>query len=221
MQTAKGILFDFDGVIGETMEDNYKAWLFALSQYGCTFTKEEYFQLEGMRVSKIAENVLTKFGKDPVHGAEIAKLKDSYYNENNTFRFADGVSELISNLKKNNIPFGLVSGGARQRLINKNTEEVLSHFSALVTADDCKIGKPDAEPYLIGAQKLGLKPEECVVVENAPLGVEAAKAAGMFCIALCTTLSENFLQKADTWLPDFHSLLNILTIEPGKIMITN
>ncbi len=216
---AKGILFDFDGVIGNTMEDNYKAWLYALGLFEATFTKEEYFLQEGKKVAEIAKFALTKNNKDPKHGDAVAKAKDEYYNNNNQFSFADGVTELLAELKLNNIPFGLVSGGARKRIVTSKTEPVLKDFTALVTADDCVYGKPHPEPYLKGAEKLSLTPAECIVIENAPMGVESAKEAGMYCIAVCTTLTPIHLKKANLILPNFLSLLDYLKISEREITV--
>ncbi len=209
IRNFKAVLFDFDGVLGNTMEDNYQAWLYALGLYGASFSKLEYFLAEGNRVSDIAADVLARHGKDPKYGPQVAQAKDTYYNQHNNFRFHEGVEEIIPKLKRNGIKLAVVSGAARMRLVTPKTETFLSSFDAVITADECKRGKPDPEPYLNAATKLGLEPGDCVVVENAPLGIESAKRAGMYCIAICSTLTEEYLTKADRIVKDFNALARV------------
>ena len=97
----------------------------------------------------------------------------------------------------------VVTGGNRKRVENAIEEHLDGYFDALVTIDDVSNGKPHPEPFLKGAEKLNLKAEECIVVENAPLGIKAAKAAGTTVIAVKTTLSDKFLAQADYILNDF------------------
>lgn len=211
LKNLRGVLFDFDGVLGDTMEDNYRAWIYALGLHGASFTKEEYFLLEGEKVARIASIVLERCGKDPSLGSNVAKAKDKYYLENNSFKFSPGISELIPFLKKSGIKTGCVSGGARMRLINPATAPILDQLDCIVTADDVTHGKPDPEPYLTGAKKFDLDPSQIIVVENAPLGIRSAKAANMYCIAVCSTLTPKYLGEADTILPSTASLKEFLT----------
>ncbi|MDZ4785884.1 MAG: HAD family phosphatase [bacterium] len=215
----KAVLFDFDGVIGDTMEDNYRAWLYALGLFGATFTKDEYFRLEGHRVVDIAAKTLILRGKDPVHAAEVAKAKDDFYISNNNFKFSIGVEDLIQTLLENKIPIVLVTGGARKRILNDLTAPILDKLTYIVSADDCKTGKPDPEPYLMGANKIGVSPTQCLVIENAPLGIESANAAKMFCIAICSTLKPKDLNKADLIIDNFSGLKEILNIKNGAVFI--
>ncbi|OGW94101.1 MAG: hypothetical protein A3G36_02985 [Omnitrophica bacterium RIFCSPLOWO2_12_FULL_45_13] len=76
----------------------------------------------------------------------------------------------------------------------KNIERLFDH---IITGDHVKKGKPYPEPYLLAARELAVKPSECVVIENAPYGIMAAKSAGMFCIALTSSLPKEFLKGAD------------------------
>lgn len=192
------------------MEDNYRAWVYALGLHGASFTKEEYFLLEGEKVARIASIVLERCGKDPSLGSDVAKAKDKYYLENNSFKFSPGIPELIPSLKSYGIKVGCVSGGARMRLINASTAPILDQLDCIVTADDVTHGKPNPEPYLTGAKKFDLNPSQIIVVENAPLGIRSAKAANMYCVAVCTTLTPAHLTNADTILPNTASIQEFL-----------
>ena len=74
---------------------------------------------------------------------------------------------------------------------------IVGLFDAIVTGDEVTNGKPDPEPYRTVAGRLGLSPSECLVIENAPLGIQSARAAGMRCLALETTLPAGRLPQAD------------------------
>ena len=75
--------------------------------------------------------------------------------------------------------------------------DLLREFDVVVTGDDITQGKPSPEAYVLAARELGVLPAECLVIENAPFGVRAARAAGMPCVAICSTLSAHHLQEAD------------------------
>jgi beta-phosphoglucomutase len=106
------------------------------------------------------------------------------------------------NLKK-----ALVTGS-----ILKNIEPIvgngfLHNFNVIVTGDQVTHTKPHPEPYLTAAQQLAVKPDECIVIENAPSGIEAAKKAGMYCIAVKTTIQdEQYLKEADLIVEDISKL---------------
>jgi beta-phosphoglucomutase-like phosphatase (HAD superfamily) len=87
-------------------------------------------------------------------------------------------------------------------------------FETVVTAEDTARGKPDPEPYRLAAQRLGVAPSECLGVENAPLGVQSAKAAGMLCAALETTLPASRLGGADFVFHDVEALSRWLVADP-------
>jgi beta-phosphoglucomutase len=88
--------------------------------------------------------------------------------------------------------------------------ELLQRFQALVYEGEYLRGKPYPDPFLVAAEKLGVSAHECLVVENAPLGIQAAKAAGMVCAAITTTLGREHLQKADVIVESHIELLNYL-----------
>jgi HAD superfamily hydrolase (TIGR01509 family) len=208
----KGILFDFDGVIGRTMEDNYTAWKNALSLFGIDITKEEYFLLEGVNTSELAKRFLVKNEKDVSQAAAIVTAKEEYYLKNNNFSLYEGVEETIHTLKGNGYLLAIVSAANYSRLSNTVDTALLKEFNTVITGDKIDRGKPFPDPYLTAAKELGIEPSECLVVENAPVGIEAAKNAGMYCIAITSTLDKKYLSKADKIIGNFSMLLD--EIEP-------
>jgi beta-phosphoglucomutase len=101
----------------------------------------------------------------------------------------------------------MVTAGRLTRLERSAPPGFLKRFDAIVTGEDTGEGKPSPEPYLCGARRLGVRPQACIVVENAPLGIEAAKRAGAYCIALRTTLDEQALAGADEVVASFEALV--------------
>jgi len=193
----KAVLFDFDGVLGMTMEDNYHAWNRAFAEYGIDFDKNEYFLLEGLNTKKVAEHFSRNSRVSPEIINNIVILKEKYYVENNNFSLYEGVETTISRLKKGGYLLGLVSGASYVRISATLQKVFLGNFDVVLTGDKVNNCKPHHEPYLNAAKALSMKPSDCVVVENAPLGIESARAAGMYCIAVASTLEKKYLFKAD------------------------
>jgi beta-phosphoglucomutase len=203
------ILFDYDGVLADTMEDNYAAWADAFSVYGITLKREEYFLLEGMDVKSVAGKILSRRCADEGLASAVSALKENNYRAGHRFRLYPGVTEIIESLKQR-YALGLVTGATRSRLRESVPDDLRAAFGAVITGDDVRLSKPHPEPYLKAAISLGIEPQHCLVVENAPLGITAAKNAGMVCVALCTTLASHFLQHADVVIDNIHHLDSVL-----------
>jgi beta-phosphoglucomutase len=205
------IIFDFDGVIGKTMEDNFIAWQQALRGAGVEIQKEQYFLLEGMKPSEVARVLLQdNAGAGPDMVARVIRAKEDHYRRHNSFTVYAGVPQLLQSLKSQAAPLGLVSGASRQRLQASLPPDLFATFDVVIGAEDVHQGKPDPECFLAAASQLDQRPDTCVVVENAPLGISAAKAAGMFCVALTSTLGPQHLTDADRILSGIPELTDYL-----------
>ena len=209
MEKINAILFDFDGTIAETMQDLFWAWRRAFGDFEIEIKKEDYFPLEGMKLSEIAKTISKKYNlsADPL---KILKLKERYYMEKYSFSLYPGVLNLISSLKNKEVKIAIVSASPLEKLVKTAPGEFLSKFDVIISGNDTKEGKPNPEPYLMAMKKLNVLPKECIVVENAPLGIKSAKAAGAYCIAVTTTLGKEFLQEADKIIPKIKDLEKIL-----------
>ena len=201
----KAILFDFDGVLADTMEGNFLAWRKAFKDYGVDIKKEDYFPLEGMKLTEIARKISNKYNVQ-ANPKTIVKLKNEYYLKNHSFCFYPKVIEFIDLFKKNKNRLAVVSASPREKLNKTVPAEFLVKFDAIISEEDSKNGKPNPDPYLNAAKKLEISPAECLVVENAPLGIKSAKRAGMYCIAICSTLDKSFLSEADEIIDKFEDL---------------
>ena len=165
LNNYKTILFDFDGVLGKTMEDNYKAWAHSLAPYEIQIERKEYFLMEGAPPKKVAEFFLKKKHLGLKFVDDIVRSKETYYLENRNFSLYEGAKELIEALKADGIKLGLVTGASHERLMSTNITSFINLFDALVTGDQITHGKPDPEPYFQGASKLQVLPSESFYLE--------------------------------------------------------
>ncbi len=207
MHSIKGVLFDFDGVIADTMHDNFKAWSIAFQKISAvSITKEDFFPLEGRGISKIAEIIGKKYNISSSKFEELAREKEIQYLKIYNFQIYPEISEIIDLLKTKKVKIALVTGASRARLVETMPPNFLDKFNCLITAEDVRYTKPDPEPYQKGLKCLGFEPNKCIVIENAPLGVQSAQASGLRCIAITTTVRREALSQADLVVESFEEL---------------
>lgn len=201
--TYKGILFDFDGVVVKSMEQHFEAWQKAFAEKGVHISSDEFFIMEGQGINTISRKIGMEHGLSEEDIQWVKERKVKHYNQFMTLEYYDYFPIMLKNLLAQNVPMGIVSGGVRERVRNIVDTHFQDSFKCVVAEGDAERGKPFPDPFLSGALKLNLKPSECVVIENAPLGIKGAKAAGMTVIGITTTLAPHFLDQADFVLGDF------------------
>ena len=180
-----------DGVLYDSMPNHVVAWRDSMAQFGIEMTEHDAYATEGARgVDTIRQKVKEQQGRDITEeeAQRMYEVKSRLFHEMAEAPMMPGVKELIAQMKQCGLTIGVVTGSGQRPLF----ERVLSDFSDfldeqhLVTAYDVKRGKPNPDPYLMGMQKAGTQPWETLVVENAPLGVQAGVAAQLFTIAVNT-----------------------------------
>lgn len=181
------------------MDDNYRAWAHALSAFNMSINKEEYFLIEGMSAIMVAQQFLGEH--DMRQCSTAVALKEQYYLDHHSFALYEGAEAVVTRLKDAGFLLCVVSGASRRRLMHTGISAFLALFHGVITADDTVEGKPSPLPYLEAAKRLHVDPSQCVVVENAPLGIQAAKSANMDCVAVASTLQKEHLRQAD-WIVD-------------------
>ena len=202
----RGILFDFDGTLADTMEGHYLAWRTVLGEYGVSVEACDYYPLEGSGMHDIARTLIKGSSWKESEIEELVQRKKKYYVERQIVTFFPGVESLVSELKAKNIPMAIVTAGHLDQLRLSVPQSFLSHFNVLITGDLVSRGKPDPEPFLRAAQSLGLTPQECIAVENAPLGIQSARRANIYCVGVCSTVDRNELADADEIVIQFADL---------------
>lgn len=207
MPIIKAILFDFDGVLVKTMETHFEAWKNAFKHYEINLKAEDYYPLEGMKLKAIAEVICQTYNKN-INPDEIVKKKLEYYLNNKYFEIYPGVEDFLELLIKKNTPKGIVSASTYPQIANSIGASLLSKFEVIISGEHTGRGKPFPDQYLAAAEKLNLPPKECIVIENAPLGIMAAKSAGMYCIAIASTASKEKLALANEVVDSFKDINN-------------
>ena len=213
----KAILFDMDGVLYDSMKYHARSWFEAMNKYDIASTPEEFYLYEGM-VGRNTINHLIKREKGREATQEekdtIYKHKTELFSKYNDGELIPYAFDFVKKVKDFGLGRVVVTGSGQPTLINKLQDSFGDLFQRelMVTAFDVKHGKPHPEPYLMGLEKAGhLKPNQAIVIENAPRGVEAAVAAGIFTIAVNTgPLPEKVLADAgaNIVLPSMEALYN-------------
>ena len=203
----KAVLFDMDGVLYNSMHNHAIAWQESMAQFGIHMTANDAFATEGARgVDTIRQMVKRQQGRDidEAEAQSMYDVKSRIFHSLPETSIMPGILDLMRQIHEGGIQIGVVTGSGQRPLIHR----ILKDFGAYVdeshitTAYDVKRGKPNADPYLMGLKKAGdLHPWEAVVVENAPLGVQAGAAARIFTIAVNTgPLADEILLNAGAYL---------------------
>ena len=187
----RAALFDMDGVLFDSMPAHAKSWAQICREFGFDVDETEIYMNEG-RTAFTTLNVFTQrqYGRDTTP-EEVEKIYQRKCEVFNTFPSApkmQGAQELLDQIAADHLTRVVVTGSGQASLLERITRHYPNIFDTnrIVSSLDVKHGKPDPEPYLMGLEKAGVQPWEAIVVENAPLGVRAGVAAGIFTIAVNT-----------------------------------
>lgn len=211
--TIRAVLFDYDGVVADSMGDNFRAWEYAFQQCKVKLTEDVFLPLEGMSPEGIAASLGKLFGLSSDTYSAVAIAKDAYYQDHYTFKTFPQVESVIRDLREKHIKTALVTGSRNERLTKTTPKEIISLFDVIITSDMVARPKPDPEPYQKALMKLKVEAKDAIVVENAPMGVTSAKAAGIYCVAIATGLSCEFLRKADACITDLNLLRDMIALK--------
>lgn len=179
------------------MEDHFRAWRAAVLAYGVEIEPGEYYPLEGLPVHKLVVEFFAARGLPAPDADGVIRAKEAHYLRHHRFQVYPGVRPLLRTLRRRGVMLAIVTAGLKDRIHRSVPASLLGLFDAVITGDMTQQGKPHPEPYLKGASELGLRAADCLAVENAPLGIEAAKAAGAYCVGVCSTLERSALSGAD------------------------
>lgn len=208
---VQGVLFDMDGVLFDSMKNHAYSWTETMRHFGFQFEPYEAYLHEG-RTGAGTINITSQ--RQRGHEAteeeikEIYKYKADLFNSQPLADVMPGATQVLQQVQDSGMQPILVTGSGQASLLDRLNKHFPGVFvpERMVTAFDVKIGKPHPEPYLMGLEKGHLKANQAVVVENAPLGVQSAHAAGILTIAVNTgPLEDDILLDAGADLL-FHSM---------------
>jgi len=210
----KAVIFDMDGVITNTMPYHFDAWLATLVSSGIKVDCYEVYKREGQdglsTIRELYQEHKRKFDLQQALG--LLRQKEELFKRTVKIKFIKGARPFVRLLHKRKIILGLVTGTSRHEVERIMPKDLLKFFTVTITGDEVEKSKPNPEPFLKAIKQLNVSKGDAVVVENAPFGIKAAKRAGLFCIALETSLPRRYLRQADLICKNFEELKEALNI---------
>ena len=173
------LIFDCDGTLADTMPTHYQAWQRTLAPLGAVFPLERFYGLAGVPTPTIAGLLASEYGL-AVAAGELARRKEAAYLEmvETVQPFAEVVA--LAAAARGVLPMAVASGSHRSLVLGTlGAIGITDWFGAIVAAEDTARHKPEPDVFLEAARRLGVLPPACLVLEDADLGLEAARRAGM------------------------------------------
>ena len=211
---SEAYIFDMDGVLIDSVSTHARCWDVVAERLR-RIHKPEHMQMgNGQTSLSYVQNVL-QWTQDRQEAQRIVDEKENIYKElvdEEGVNLVDGARQLLQHLQEKKLPLAVGTSAP-----TKNADYLLekagirSYFDGVVTAEDVERGKPDPEVFLKAAQSLGVEPAKCVVFEDAAAGIKAAKAGGMYVVALTTTQSAVDLQEAHAIYPSLDPIWRLLS----------
>ncbi len=195
----KAIIFDMDGTLLESTEADYLAWQRIFERYNQHLDYEKYVTMLGIRSMNVITDFLGFKRAEDVRRILIEKF-DCFVEVVNekpvvSVPFA---GEFLKAVANSNLKVALATSSRKEKMNLLLTNlSFIHYFDAIVTGEEVHKGKPEPDIFLLAAERLGIDPIDCVVVEDGPIGVTAAKKAGMKCIAITATTPADRLHEAD------------------------
>jgi HAD superfamily hydrolase (TIGR01509 family) len=196
---TRAILWDLDGVLVNSMEFHYQAFQEVLARRARELSREEYLQtIIGLRNDDIFRKLLGDLSGEEVRN--LANRKEEVFRRliSGRVEALPGAVELVGRAKESGLRQAIVSSTPRENInVILSSLHVAHEFDAIVGEEDVSRGKPDPEGFALAAKRVDVSAGECIVIEDAPEGLAAGKAAGMRCIGVATTRHPGQLGDAD------------------------
>jgi len=187
---TRSVIFDMDGVLVDSYDAHFQSWRRLAAEVGIEFTEEQFTRTFGMT----SQDILTAFFQRPhqtaEHLVELDNRKERLFRELLMERFPamDGAAELIDELRRAGYRLAVATSGPPENVSLIVDRLGRRHaFDAIVDRSHITRGKPDPQVFQVAAAQLGIPHDRCAVIEDAPAGIAAARAAEMACIGLVST----------------------------------
>jgi HAD superfamily hydrolase (TIGR01509 family) len=208
----KAVIFDMDGVLVDSMPYHAEAWKQALATVGINIDRKTIYEIEGSNHRQLVEIMFRRSGRipaeDDIH--ELIRKKIEIFDKIEHVKPFNGIQEILAALK-NRYKLAVVSGSSRKTVDSLLNRYFPDTFDVIIGGDDAGESKPSPVPYLKAVEKLGIPGKNCLVIENAPLGIRSAKSAGLRCIAVPTYVDMEMLKEADLIVENHDELARYLS----------
>lgn len=208
---VKALLLDMDGVVTDSMPWHFECWKEVFRRRGIDLQKEDVYRREGEKGLVSVMSIFAEKGKqiDPEEGMRMLREKEGLFSSMVKIKPFKDIEAFIAKIAQAGTKLALVTGTSRGEMERLLPEGIKSVFNSIVTGDMLERGKPEPDPYLKGLSMLGVNAQDSIVVENAPLGIRSAKKAGIFTVAVQTSLGSDWLQDADIIVADHEALYEL------------
>jgi beta-phosphoglucomutase len=206
----QSIIFDMDGVITNTMPDHFRTWAQAMAEKNINITTMDIYKREGQPGLQSLREIFAEYEIpfDEIKAKHILFRKEELFKELRHTRYIPGARSFLKHCWEEGFRLAIVTGTASSELSRILPMNLRRYFEVIITGSDVSKGKPHPEPYLKALASLKISPEDAIVIENAPYGIRSAKSAGLVCLALMTSLPEEYLIEADYIFPSYNHLLD-------------
>lgn len=194
-----GVIFDMDGVLVDSAEAHFQAWTRLSDEISVPFSRDEFEESFGMHNRQILHRWLAHRTLTGERIEAYSAKKEAYYRDvaRGCLQPIPGAVALVQGLRQTGFRLAVGSSGPKENVdLALETLGVADAFQAFSTGDDVERGKPHPEVFLKAAERLGLHPGRCLVIEDAPQGIEAGLAAGTRVVAVCTSRPPEELRDA-------------------------
>jgi len=193
-----GVIFDMDGVLIDSAEPHFQSWHLLAQQEGASITRQHFQETFGRQNKDVIPALLGESAPERVR--RLADRKEAIYREliRREAPIVPGAVELVRALSKAHVRLAVGSSGPRANIdLVLESMGVREMFAAIVSGEEVERGKPDPQVFALACEKLGLEPRNCVVIEDAPVGVQAAKVAGAKAVAILMHHARDAFDNAD------------------------
>jgi HAD superfamily hydrolase (TIGR01509 family) len=210
----QAILFDLDGLMFDSEPHSLASWEAVLAERGVMLDQLTIDSILGLRIDATARTLIDKYHlPDTVQGLSDAKTEYQISHLAGNVKPMPGLIELLDEIDRRSLQKAIASSGIRRYVeAVLRVNGLLDRFSVIITGDQVAHGKPAPDVFLAAACALNVEPQHCLVLEDAPAGVQAAKSAGMFCIAVPDhSVAQLDLSRADKIVASLHEVRILLT----------
>ncbi|MBV9923890.1 MAG: HAD-IA family hydrolase [Acidobacteria bacterium] len=191
-QTKRAALWDVDGTLIDSREYHWLSWRGTLAEEGFDVTPEQFADSFGRRNDEILRGYFPSYNDEEI--TRVGEAKEVAYRRlvrERGIELLPGVRRWLDRLHAGGWRQAVASSAPRANLeVIVEALKLTGYFAAVAAAEDVTEGKPDPQVFLVAAAKLGVEPAQCVVVEDAPAGTEAARRAGMRCVGVLSSHGE-------------------------------
>ncbi len=195
----KGVIFDMDGTLLQSTEADYRAWKKVFNNYNQELPFEKYAPMLGVKSADVIRNEIGFDNEEDI--TRILKEKFDYFVEyvtENPVKPVFAAEAFLKSLAQHPLKIALATSSRKEKMqMVLERLSFLRYFDVVVTGNEVINGKPAPDIFLLAAKRLGLNAEDCIVIEDGPIGVAAAKSANMKCVAITETHRAEQLSAAD------------------------